>query len=203
MMHPHSKENQLVSHQDNTIKRNSHTPISFKFLLKFTHKLLLAVSFNLAWLKFFSIQNILCPSKPYDELDPKIKNLVNAMNASSDIKTIASCEGHGIQGFYPYIYFKSSVKTASRITKQLRWNYIKDINCLNHTWILDGKFDQNNELTFLFYSPELNRAAESNFKSLIRFYFFRKKIDQDFHILQKLLFKHTENLRKCKEIPIC
>jgi hypothetical protein len=38
MTHPHSNINQLVTHQERTIKCNLHTPISCKFLLKFTHK---------------------------------------------------------------------------------------------------------------------------------------------------------------------
>ncbi|NOT15295.1 MAG: hypothetical protein HOP21_06890 [Methylotenera sp.] len=203
MMHPHNEKDQAVTALAYTISNNRHTPISCKFLMEYTHKLLVVFSLYLAKIKSFSIQKVLCPSKPYDELDPKIKNLVMAMNESGGIKTIASCEGHGIRGLYPYVYFKSSVKTASKITKELRQYYTNDVNYLNYTWLIEGKFDQNNNLTFLFYSPELNWASESKFKSLMQFYFFRKKIDQDFHMLQNLLFKHSEKLRECKEIPIC
>lgn len=42
MMHPHNKENQVVTAQTYIISCNLHTPISCKFLLKFTHKLLAA-----------------------------------------------------------------------------------------------------------------------------------------------------------------
>jgi len=39
-MHPHSKENQVVTAQAYIINCYLHTPISCKFLLKFTHNLL-------------------------------------------------------------------------------------------------------------------------------------------------------------------
>lgn len=139
-------------------------------------------------LKTFSIRNILCPSKPYKEIDKKIENLVKAMNASGVIKTIASCEGHGLVGYHPYIYFKSSVNTASKITEIIRSNYKEYINSAHYRWVVDGVFDQNNELTFLFYSPKLSSASESSIGSLMRFYFFRKKLDQDFLLLEELLF---------------
>lgn len=38
MMHPHNKENQIVTAQAYTISSNRHTPISCKLLTKFTHK---------------------------------------------------------------------------------------------------------------------------------------------------------------------
>lgn len=39
MTHPHNKINQLVTHQELTIRCNLHTLISCKFLSRFTHKL--------------------------------------------------------------------------------------------------------------------------------------------------------------------
>lgn len=45
-------------------------------------------------------------------IDPKIKPVVDALNAIAGIRTLASCQGHsyGIEGKPPYVYFKAPIR---------------------------------------------------------------------------------------------
>ena len=122
-------------------------------------------------LKFF-------PRKPYSNIDEKIKILVNAMNATEFITTIASCQGHGFPGKPPYVYFKSSANTAASIERLLREASMLDDARFKEVWVVEGQFDQDFKLTFLLYSPAYHEMSYS-FMAFIFFGVFRKRLDSE------------------------
>lgn len=199
------KSNHIVAAIHNIIRRNLRTPISCKFLLKFTHKLLVAIKQKsplFLKVKFFPFRGIIRPNRTYETLDPRIKNLVETMNATGQIITVASCEGHGIRSFRPYVYFEATVSVASAINKKLRDDYLLKNGRLHYYWQITGVFNKESSLMFLLESPELNDACNSHLLCLIKFFLFRKKLDKDFLALEALFFEYAKGIGKREEISI-
>lgn len=125
-------------------------------------------------------------TRSYSEIDPKVKPLVEKMNATGLIRTIASCQGHGAFGKPPYIYFKASAKTAAAIEYLLRNQAMLDNLMLQKMWIIQGQFDENFELTFLLHSPEYNEKSYSLLNPLF-FGLFRKQLDTELLLLCRVI----------------
>ena len=125
-------------------------------------------------LKFF-------PKKPLSEIDEKIKCLVDAMNATGVITTVASCQGHfgGLFRRPPYVYFKAPVGVAALIERQLREAAMFDDKRLKSFWLLKGVFDENYCLTFLLYSPKYEQESTSLVRDAWDCLLNRKKLDAD------------------------
>jgi hypothetical protein len=128
----------------------------------------------------------LLAEKPYSEIDEKIKCLVDVMNGSGAITTVASCQGH-FYPFYrpPYVYFRTSLNTAAAIQKALNQAWTNDQ--LNNYWTLDAAFNMNYEICFALNAPRYEEVARSMINSLISFYLFRKKVDADISTLAELI----------------
>jgi hypothetical protein len=45
--------------------------------------------------------------KDYHEINERVKALVDAINATGQAETIASCQGHGLPWCPPYVYFRA------------------------------------------------------------------------------------------------
>lgn len=116
-------------------------------------------------------------------IDPRIRPLCFAMNATGMIRTVASCQGHGVPGSSPYVYFKCSVKLASLIERVLREGGISGQSKLENTWTVTGHFDLDYEITFLLYSPALERRAASPIRSLWYSSLNRKALDKQLSLL--------------------
>lgn len=129
----------------------------------------------ISWLKFPA-------KKPYSEIDESIKNLVDTMNGTGVITTIASCQGHGTFGKPPYVYFKSPVEIAASIEKLLREIAIFDDARFQEVWVIEGRFDETFNLAFILYSPAYHEKAYS-FWALIHFGLLRKRLDSELLIL--------------------
>jgi hypothetical protein len=119
--------------------------------------------------------------KPYSEIDEKIKPIVEAMNATGVIKTIASCQGHA-NGMPPYVYFKASVDTASAIEQLLRGAACADDPRFLHMWVVEGRFNENFELVFLLYCP-VYHDMQYSLRALIFFGTFRRRLDAELLLL--------------------
>jgi len=100
------------------------------------------------------------------------------MNATGVITTIASCQGHGFLGKPPYVYFKSSTKTAASIEQLLREATMLADARFKEAWVVEGRFDQNFELTFLLYSPAYHEMSYS-FMAFTFCGVFRKRLDSE------------------------
>lgn len=116
--------------------------------------------------------------RPYSEIEPKVKFLVDKMNATGLIRTVASCQGHGIFGKPPYVYFKAPVNVAASIEQFLREAAISDDLKFQKAWVIEGRFDENYELTFLLHSPTYHEKSYSLW-ALAFFWLFRKRIDAE------------------------
>ena len=116
--------------------------------------------------------------RPYSEIEPKVKPLVDKMNTTGLIKTVASCQGHGFLGKPPYIYFKAPVSIAASIEQLLRYAAVSDDTSLQKVWVVEGRFDENYELTFLLHSPMYNERSHS-LLAFAFFWLFRARIDTE------------------------
>lgn len=119
--------------------------------------------------------------KPYSEIDEKIKSLVDAMNGTGVITTIASCHGH-FGGGPPYVYFKAPVEVAAIIEHRLREAAMFDDPRFKKMWVIEGRFDEKYELTFLLYSPAYHKMSYS-LLAMIFFGVFRKRLDAELMFL--------------------
>jgi len=119
--------------------------------------------------------------RPYHELDQHIAPLVGLMNRHDDIQTVASCQGHPFGTKSPYIYFKSPVQTAQQLEVFLREACMG--RQLNYFWSIKGIFDDQCQLTFLLYSPELDQHVHSLLRSTLTFCLLRSQLDHDFEFI--------------------
>lgn len=119
--------------------------------------------------------------KPYSEIDEKVKPLVDAMNETGVITTVASCQGHfgGLFRRPPYVYFKAPVPVAALLEQQLREAALFDKQKLKALWLIKGLFDNNYSLTFLLYSPKYEQESTSLVRDVWDFVLNRKKLDAD------------------------
>lgn len=125
-------------------------------------------------LKFFQ-------KNPYSKIDEKIKSLVDAMNATGVITTVASCQGHfgGFNRKPPYVYFKAPVTVAALIEQQLREAAMFDDKKLKAFWLIKGVFDDNYCLTFLLYSPKYEQESTSLVRDAWDCLLNRRNLDSD------------------------
>ncbi|WP_146187718.1 hypothetical protein [Limnohabitans sp. T6-5] len=120
-------------------------------------------------------------------IEAKIKTLVDTMNGTGDIETVASCEGHWWGGRAPYIYFKSSAKVAQSIERNIRSFCWSEKSDSNFDWVISAQFNEQFDLTFQLHSPLLDRLSESTWKSIWTLGLHRNRIDSDLSTLTKLL----------------
>jgi hypothetical protein len=132
--------------------------------------------------------------RPYWVLDPKVAPLVDAMNATGFIQTLASCQGHWQPGNPPYIYFKCSVDVAAALEKSIRKTGMNDGPQLHAHWIVEGCFDASFDLAFRLYAPTYNDDAFS-MSSITRFGIRRKEVDEDLLSLLGILRKLAPHFR--------
>ncbi|PSU44849.1 hypothetical protein C9J12_25490 [Photobacterium frigidiphilum] len=128
--------------------------------------------------------------KNYDIIEPKIKPLVDTMNNTGLIQTIASCEGHSLPGKPPYVYFRTTVEFAAQLEKQLRAN-------LSHPkmralWCIEGNFNPEEELVFTLFSPVYHSRLYA-LRHTVEFWLFRKQVDKELLFLAQLVNKAAES----------
>lgn len=138
--------------------------------------------------------------RPYGEIEPGIKPLVDSMNRTQVMRTLASCQGH-INGKPPYVYFKASVAVAAALEKSLRELAAAERPILHTDWVVYGLFDAAYEQTFLLHAPEYHRRAHS-MASIWLFGVNRKRLNADLltlaaHIDQAMLPNIREVDKPC------
>lgn len=122
------------------------------------------------------IAPIIQHNKPYQDIEPDIEPLVNALNTVADIKTLASCRGH-LHGriHAPYVYFKAPLSVAIALHKHLK---LRDT-----TWEIHARFNTEHELCFVVSAPYCDRAIEHYWT---RFWFLgihRQRINNEIRML--------------------
>ncbi|WP_194945225.1 hypothetical protein [Limnohabitans sp. DM1] len=120
-------------------------------------------------------------------IEAKIKTLVDTMNGTGDIETVASCEGHWWGGRAPYIYFKSSAKVAQMIERNIRSVCWSEKSDSNFDWVISAQFNEQFDLTFQLHAPLLDRLSQSVWHSFWALGFRRNRIDRDFSVLNQVL----------------
>lgn len=124
--------------------------------------------------------------RPYEEIEPAIKPLVNSLNAAQGISTIASCHGHWY-GKPPYVYFKAPVPVVAAIARLLREDSMGDSPKLVGNWCVEGIFDGEYNLAFYLRAPDYHRGAESTFKSFWLFGIRRTRLNVELLTLTQLV----------------
>lgn len=125
--------------------------------------------------------------RDYTVIDPKILTLVDGMNATGAIRTLASCQGHMDLYRAPYVYFKSSVAIAAAIERVLRETaHGKEANT-RLGWTVEGRFDADYELAFRLHSPELEWRSRSLLDVAWYFGLNRKRLDSDLSALVEIV----------------
>lgn len=125
--------------------------------------------------------------RPYHQIEPKIKALVDYMNSMQTVCTVASCEGHGVLRKSPYVYFKASTHVAASMERILRSDAEKDVPFLHKHWSVLARFDGDFELCYFLYSPYYDRISTSVLESVWFFWLHRKQLDEDLKQLVTLL----------------
>ncbi|EHH1077083.1 hypothetical protein J7I01_002728 [Vibrio parahaemolyticus] len=117
-----------------------------------------------------------------EDIDPKIKPLVDALNRLTTVTTCHSCQGHVQELSDPYISFRSSQSQAAEIHQTLLqlWRQGK-----THTrWALTASFTSRNELRYRLYGV---RYSQHFCQFLLwrcwHFGIHRHLIDQDINTL--------------------
>ncbi len=116
-------------------------------------------------------------------IEPKIRPLVEGMNATGVIKTVASCQGHLGLFRSPYVYFKATVEVAAAIDQVLREAESNDEANTRFGWTVNGMFDADHELTFRLHSPELEWRSRSFLDLAWYFGLNRERLDSDLSAL--------------------
>lgn len=75
--------------------------------------------------------------RSYDELDPKIAPLVQALNQFDDVVTVASCQGHAAgRQEAPYVYFHAPLPFVQQLVTEIRQAHLDDR--FHHAWKIRG-----------------------------------------------------------------
>ncbi len=128
------------------------------------------------------------------QLDPDIAALVAAMNESSLIQTIGSCQGHPRRFCDPYVYFSTSSATAARIAVALRKWGRGPSKCLAVEWQLIGHFDAEGELRFRLQAPQYCEISRSYVGSFVQFYCKKLQVRSDLTKLADLMHQTLSDI---------
>lgn len=112
-------------------------------------------------------------------IDPRIRELVGALNVEGVCSTFASCEGHGFIRCLkqPYVALTSSTPFAGALSMALEQDAARDEPHLHYYWTVSGIFDLEGQLRFCLAPGQYVRgwwATE------------RQRIDEDFTTLSRL-----------------
>jgi len=98
----------------------------------------------------------------YAVVEPGVKPLVDAMNATGVLRTIASCHGHAHDRTMPYVYFRAPFDVASNPERLIRNDNTRESPTLQALWVVEGRFNESFELCFSLSSPHLSRLINSS-----------------------------------------
>jgi hypothetical protein len=123
-------------------------------------------------------------------IEPRIRSLVDAMNATGVMQTIASCEGHRRRAMPPYVYFRASPEVAGAVCRHLR--EAQTNGCLHNCWEVEGLFDDLCRLCYRLAAPSLENTV-----------FWRKRcLHADFEMLRLLMVELGREIRQYSEITV-
>ena len=130
------------------------------------------------------------PKRPYEELDPLIADLVHTMNATGQIKTIASCQGHPLR-HGPYVYFCAPLDIAVELARQLE--HAHRGGRLNYVWTLEGVF-HDDELRFRLQAPAFDSVDKGNsfWKGFLTLWLDRSSLNADIALVGTLVRASVE-----------
>lgn len=120
-------------------------------------------------------------------IEAKIKALVDAMNATGGIQTVASCEGHWWRRRAPYIYFKGPLNIAQLIERHIRSLCWSENPGSNFDWTVSAQFNEQLDLTFLLHAPFLDRISQSTCRSIWTLGVRRTLVDFDLSTMVKVM----------------
>lgn len=137
-------------------------------------------------------QDLSMSATSYTTIEPGILGLVDAMNATGCIETIASCEGHVSFGRAPYVYFRTTVNMASAIERAIRKSHLTGHGPLDY-WTVVGHFNAEYDLCFRL-SAAMNVSCDAScgspwcrLRSLFRANPCRRSFDRDIRTITQIV----------------
>ena len=127
-------------------------------------------------------------------LDPKIADLVLAMNESGRIETIGSCQGHPRKYCDPYVYFHADSNVASQLEMALRKFGRGPNRRLYLDWEIIGHFNIDGKLHFRLQSPHYQDGTTSVVGAFIQHFLTRRQIRHDLTEIA-IIFRQTLGVR--------
>lgn len=123
--------------------------------------------------------------RPYDEalalgvIDPRVRSLVQAFNVRGEVRSLASCEGHGLFQIHvqPYVAFVAPVPMAAKFSARLDADAVHERPRLGHAWSITARFDDEGQLVYRLSLHEKPRAL---------WWLCRKRLDDDFAALEEM-----------------
>lgn len=89
-------------------------------------------------------------------IEPGIRPLVDAMNATGVFWTVASCEGHRWSGERPYVYFVAPPEAVSWLGGRLEQDALSPKPLLNYYWKVTGHFTSDGDIRFALEAAGLS-----------------------------------------------
>lgn len=89
-------------------------------------------------------------------IEPGIRPLVDAMNATGVFWTVASCEGHRWRGERPYVYFVAPPEAVSWLGGSVEQDALTQKPTLNYYWTVTGHFTSNGDIRFALEAASLS-----------------------------------------------
>lgn len=130
-------------------------------------------------------------------VDHKVWPLVDALNQTRKVQTIASCEGHFWRTSDPYVYFRCSPTAAEALAGTLdtiRWS-----GALHHYWSLQGVFDTNHRLAFTLRAEGLSHER-GLLTTFWQYVLRRRRIDDDLVVLARRLPQALEHVDQAGDL---
>lgn len=152
------------------------------------------------WFRQFA--KVLFRRRPYDEIDPMIHPLVELMNSTGVVETIASCQGHALSGEEPYVCFRASEHIAASMERVVRMAYAMRTGSLNAGWHIEGLFNERFELIYLLRSSYYEDKANAVIGSIVAFWFRRRRLARNFEELGRLFRQALDDQRELNEPEI-
>jgi|GEM_PF-1973928 hypothetical protein len=118
-------------------------------------------------------------------IEPGIRPLVDAMNATGVFWTVASCEGHRWSGAPPYVYFVAPLEVAASLDVLLEEDIANEKRRLTYYWVVRGMFFRG-QIRFHISPPNLAQ----------RYFWRRRTLEADIHILVDLVLQLGQKLRQ-------
>lgn len=121
-----------------------------------------------------------------EQIDPMVHALVDALNATGQIRTTASCQGSAIKRIPPYVDFHCTDHVAKCLERELRIQAVFGRVDFGGGWTIQSRFNEHLELTFQLYSPHYH-AISASLLAPLHYLIQRSQLDTELKALTRIV----------------